>query len=118
MHGIFAYTIGDVTVHYDPLKVRRILLEKTDGRAWTYVRDLALMKQESEGLADVLPVETREAQQAVLRVKIARLEGVLAAATVEAFELSPFSPEDGSGWTEMAALTLLAQYMEFAAGKG
>lgn len=125
MNSVFQYTHDGVTQYADALKVRRILLNKTDGRAWTYIRDLAATKDakelidketENEDGSPVTP-EQREARHAIARVQIANLEGILATAAIEAFEFAPFNPEDGSGCTELDALILLQQYMEFAAGK-
>jgi hypothetical protein len=119
MLAVFEYTYRDETRFADPLRVRRLLLQHTDGRAWTYVRDLAVRKAEKteiENNQDLSP-EQREAHLAINRVESANLEGILATAAVEAFDLPEFDPSDGTGTTELEALTLLQGYMEFAAGK-
>lgn len=119
MNNVFGFVYENTRCFADPLKVRRVLLEGTDGRAWTYVRDLALYKEQlAQPLEEGTTPEQLAAHQAVLRLNIARLEGALAEAAIEAFELPPFNPKDGSGCTELIVLTILAQYMEFAAGKG
>lgn len=115
MQAVFSYTMGDVTYHADAVKVRRILLSNTDGRAWTYIRELALAREKLESTQNNTLED--EANRAIARVSAANLEGILAQAAVIAFEQPPFNPEDGSGCTELEAMLILAQYMEFAAGK-
>lgn len=119
MQAKFSFQYNGVTLHADAYKVRRLLLSNTDGRAWTYIRDLAVLKQDAEKIKDDpnLGDEQREAQLALNRMAQVKIEGILAEATITAFEFEPFNPEDGTGATEIDALSLLHLYMEFAAGK-
>lgn len=120
MDAVFEYIVDGHTLYADALKVRRLLLANTEGRAWTYTRDLALLKDEANTIKQDqgLTPEQLEARLSINRVSVANLEGILAKAAVAAFEFPPFNPEDGSGCTELVALTTLSRYMDFAAGKG
>ena len=120
MDSVFTYAVADKTYYADALKVRRILLSHTDGRAWTYVRDIATIKEDIDSLnADAnIDKEVKEAKLGLARMAVSRLEGILAEAAVTAFEWTPFDPATGDGCTELTALTVLSEYMEFAAGKG
>ena len=59
-----------------------------------------------------------EGKVAILSNKIAQLEGTLAGAAYEAFDLPPFKLDDGSGVTESEALGVLKLFLEYAEGKG
>lgn len=123
---LFIYEYGGQQIYADPFKIRRILLEHTDGRAWEYMHALYDLKQAEKELRvqeeQVQPGtpdgERVKAQLALNLISSSKLEGVLAGATMEAFEFSPIDPESGQGITEDSALEILAKYMEFAEGKG
>ena len=119
MESVFKYSIKGIELYADALRVRRLLLSKTDGRAWTYIRDLALLKEEAAKIKEdpELTTEQREARLGINRVSTANLEGMLSAAAIHAFEFPPFDQNDGSGVTELEALVVLSQYMDFAAKK-
>lgn len=123
MQAVFTYQFRGENLHADAVKVRRLLLANTDGRAWSYIRDLAVEKARGEELRGQLTATNGgdaelEALIAVNRVQVANLEGTLAQAAIVAFEFAPFDPRTGDGATEMDALGVLQQYMDFAAGKG
>lgn len=121
-------------MYEDPLKVRRGLLEYTDGRCWEYASDLSTMTDELVKLREQqamlqMGAANENAEQAAERIRveatvrmqtiaIAKLEGVLAKAAIEAFEFQPLNPEDGKGVTELEALEVLTQFLGFAEGKG
>lgn len=128
MKEVFTYVIQDQTIYDDPLRVRRKLLAATHGRAWTYLHDLTRLKdalRTAEAGAETARTgdnreefERAEAQVAIHVVEVANLEGLLAEASMAAFDLSPLDPATGEGVTELEALNVLMQYMVFAEGKG
>lgn len=48
----------------------------------------------------------------------AELEGILSQASMEAFELEPFNPENATGTTELDAIQLLKLFLTYVEGKG
>jgi|SRR6185436_7868776 len=123
MSRTFSYAIQGQTLHDDPFKIRRILLEQTDGRCWKYLGDLSKISKELDELIAVEStlrggeLEQCQAKIAISRVAISKLEGVLAKATMEAFDFEELNRETGDGVTELEALLILKQYMEYAEGK-
>lgn len=118
MRTVFTYELeSGETFHSDPLAVRRILLERTDGRAWTYINDLNTIRSDIAEIQQKEQDEQTKAQLAIASVGVAKLEGLLAQATMDALGYSPIDPVTGEGMTEFAALELLAKFMEFAEGK-
>lgn len=114
----FDYEIQGNTLFADALKVRRGLLENTDGRAWIYIRDLDTLKTEAVKLSDAAKTPEVDAQTAINALAVVRLEGILAQATRNAFDMIPVDPETGVGVSEYEALLLLQKFMEYAEGKG
>jgi len=111
----FVYTVQGDKLFADPLRVRRLFLEATDGRGWQYIADLDRARTELDKLTGDDPKIV--AQRAVLEVAKVKIEGALAEATITAFDMPPFDPTTGEGVTEYDALDILRQFMEYAEGK-
>ena len=107
----------DEVVYADPLVLRRAILSVTKGRCWEWAKTA---KEYQAVLAGMPNEDTEEirARRADLCVRLSELEGVLAGAAFEAFELERIDPETGHGVTETAALEILQSFLEWLEGKG
>lgn len=124
MENAFKCVVQGVTAYFDPIKIRRILLETSEGRCWTRIRELQALKEELdayqvEEAGDV--AEPRKSQLdalvAINLTETARLEGLLAAFAHEAFEFIPLNQDTGDGVGEEESLEALRDFMDFAEGK-
>ena len=82
-------------VYADPLRVRRILTLRLDGKA-------------NEWIARTASPDQTEKSEAV---------GKVVAATIEAFSLVPFDPRTGQGADELTALETLDAFIKWQASK-
>lgn len=120
MSRTFDFTIQGESIKVDPFKIRRLLLEHTDGRCWRYAADLAKLAKDLEDLREqekVSPTEELVAQISVTLLAMVKVEGILANAAMEAFEFAELNLATGEGVTEFEALEVFKKYIEYAEGK-
>lgn len=121
----FDHVIQGENIYDDPFRIRRLLLEHTDGRCWRYLRDLAELNVQLATLQSTEQLLTEAAEKekcvadiAVTVTAIVKLEGILVTAGYAAFELMPLNRETGEGVTEIEVMESLKLFIEFAEGKG
>lgn len=108
---------GHGPVKYDPLAVRRRLLQSTSGRCWEMFRDARNIELDLQNSDPKDESEVAVATRAELSVRLATLEGGIADAGYEAFGLSPIDSETGGGSTEAAVLDITKKYLEWVETK-
>lgn len=105
---IFTVSVAGGTLHFDPVRVRRLLLAVTQGELNLHLDEIdTCAKQYAQQMAS-----DGKVQPAVI-AKRAALEGRMADAAFQAFGLSPVNPETGSGYTEAEVLSLLNAFIDF-----
>ena len=100
----------------DPMAIRRGLLINTKGRCWEYVKAASTLEKELAEIPEEDDSETARAKRAEFSLRLADLEGRLAQAAFDTFPIDPIDGE-GAGTTEVAALIILKQYLDWVTEK-
>jgi hypothetical protein len=98
--------------HFDPLEIRRRLLEESDGRCWQWAQQAGQLQarlDEIEG--SEATDETTVAKKAEWSMQLASIEGDLATTAFAAFRLTPIDINTGLGFTETTALRALQDFL-------
>lgn len=115
---------GGVEVASDPLRLRRAVINASQGRAFEWVTSINLLQKRLKEIqnVDVSSLEDPKLKEQILAERaewsrvIADIEGQLAIAAFQAFDLLPLGQDDEGNVTgigEVGALRIMQEFLEW-----